>query len=156
MSERTGMLPCLKWYCIFWNAVTGTCSEMLWSRLQMLLPRLYCCCHVWSAVVPLWWVAPPGYGRQRWRVRPPVAASSAGAPAVHPHYSTHTQSLIRGPLLGRTYTNITIIYQGSGSGSSMVHIIWAPDPGSDLVLNKKSEKKRKKLSCKNSLGTRIQ
>ena len=134
---------------------------------EMLLHVLKCFDHVCIAVVmsevlllfafvPLWWVAPPEYGRQRWRVRPPVAASSAGAPAVHPHYSTHTQSLIRGPLLGRTYTNITIIYQGSGSGSSMVHIIWAPDPGSDLVLNKKSEKKRKKLSCNNSLGTRIQ
>ena len=76
---------------------------------EMLLHVLKCFDHVCIAVVmsevlllfafvPLWWVAPPEYGRQRWRVRPLVAASSAGAPAVHPHYThtvTHPGSIIR-------------------------------------------------------------
>ena len=120
-----------------------------------------CCCHVCIAVAMSEVLLSPCGGWPHLD----MAGRGGGSDPLWQHHllglqqftlTTHTQSLIRGPLSGRTYTNITIIYQGSGSGSSMVHIIWAPDPGSDLVLNKKSEKKRKKLSCKNSLGTRIQ
>ena len=138
MSES--MLPCLKLCCHVWNYVAMSelilhflkCCCMFWNALTtsvLLLSCLKCCCCLLLSPCGGW----PHLN---------MAGRGGGSDPLWQHHllglqqftlTTHTQSLIRGPLLGRTYTNITIIYQGSGSGSSMVHIIWAPDPGSDLV-----------------------